>query len=171
MKTKILYSLAATLVLPFVSSASKPEKAVNVLLWPSLGHSPQSFATVSYTSTNATIKQQSKFKIPSGSNVVNLGFKNPSGEPSMIATAASNLDPETPKTLLIHLNSENEVFHIGLKTANLPTNGKSAKVQDLLKAEVVRMQRGQGPQLNKPVVLDPEGKLPDKEPEKSFLQK
>ena len=39
------------------------------------------------------------------------------------------------------------------------------------KVRVVRMKRGSGPGLNRPVVLSPEGKAPVEEVEKTLLQK
>lgn len=39
------------------------------------------------------------------------------------------------------------------------------------KVEVRRMGRQKGPELNKPVVLSPEGKVAVEEPEKTMLQK
>lgn len=39
------------------------------------------------------------------------------------------------------------------------------------KVLVKGMGKGKGPELNKPVVLSPEGKIAELEPEKTFLQK
>ena len=53
---------------------------------------------------------------------------------------------------------------------NTPTTGAKSETGGLV-VEVLRPTPGPKPVLNKPVVLNAEGKLDDKEPEKSFLQK
>ncbi len=50
--------------------------------------------------------------------------------------------------------------------------GKGKEDEDArLVVELVKSRPGVEPKLNRPVVLDAEGKIPEKEPEKTFLQK
>ena len=73
--------------------------------------------------------------------------------------------------MLLHLNTEGELYHVGFKASDQPSSSKTGKGKDGLGVEVVKTQPGPTPHLNKAVVLNAEGQLDDKEPEKTFLQK
>ena len=63
------------------------------------------------------------------------------------------------------------MYHVGFVASELRTSSLGGSKKDGLSVEVVPMKAGPMVHLNKPVVLDAEGKLDDKEPEKTFLQK
>lgn len=76
---------------------------------------------------------------------------------------------------LLYDESSREIYHVGLIQSALisctPNPSKPCPKQSL-NAELVKASPAPSPHLNKPIVLDEEGKLQgDKPPEKSFLQK
>ena len=166
--------LFSTLVVAFMvslASAVSQESTISIYAWPTANAKPRNFAQISYTSTNASVKSYSPLRSPPDAGPVRIGFYHSDGRVSSIATAPSNFDPQKSRKVMIHLNSNDEVFHVGFKAVDVSLDRKSKKEKDLLGAQVVKMQRGLAPHLNKPVELDAEGKLPEKEPEKSFIQK
>lgn len=70
---------------------------------------------------------------------------------------------ETP-SLLFHLGPSEELYHVSLSRSSTPS---SASVV----VDFARCEPGPRAQLNRPVVLSPDGKGPEEVPEKSFLQK
>lgn len=168
-------NIVLTLVVAFLSSltlSAKEERTIDIFAWPLSDSKSQTLAKVSYTSTNATIKSHSAPEIPTGEDVVRIGFYHSSGSWSGVATAAENFNPGKEKKLLLNVNTAGEVYHVGFKAHDVVTNGKKGvQPQDEMAVEIVKMARGPSPVLNKPVVLNAEGKLDEKEPEKTFLQK
>lgn len=169
------HNIVFTLIIAFLSSlalSAKEEKTIDIFAWPLSASKSQTLAKVSYTSNNATVKLYTPPKIPTGEDVLRIGFHHPSGSWSGIATAAENFNPGKEKTLLLNMNSAGEVYHVGFKTRDVDSIGsKNVKAKDELAVEVVRMARGPTPVMNKPVVLNADGKVDEKEPEKTFLQK
>ncbi|KAF2771527.1 hypothetical protein EJ03DRAFT_30806 [Teratosphaeria nubilosa] len=124
--------------------AAEPERSVDIFAWPLSSPKSSTLAKITFNSTSATVKSVSNPSIPSHEDVVRVGFYHPSGSWSGIATSASNFHDGKDKTLQLHVNSDGELYHV---------------------------KPGPTPRLNKPVVLSPDGKAPEKEPEKTFLQK
>jgi hypothetical protein len=168
-------NIILTLLVAFFSSlalSAKGEKSIDIFAWPLSASKSQTLAKISYTSTNATIKSYSAPKIPTGEDVVRIGFYHPSGSWSGIATAAENFNPGKEKKLLLNVNTAGEVYHVGFKARDVENIGaKNVKAKDELAVEVVKMARGPTPVMNKPVVLNADGRVDEKEPEKTFLQK
>lgn len=163
-----------TLVVAFLSSlafSAQQEREIVVFAWPLSASKAQTLAKISYTSTNATVQSFTAPKIPPGDDVIRIGFHHSSnsGKWSGVATAASNFAPGLGRKVLLHLNAEGVVYHVGFKATEQGSSAKGGK--DGLDVEVVRMRKGPTPHLNKPVVVSADGKVEDKEPEKSFLQK
>ena len=168
-------SIILTLVVAFLSSlalSAKEERTIDIFAWPLSSPKSQTLAKISYTSANATVKSYTAPKLPSGEDVVRIGFYHTSGSWSGIATAAENFNPGKEKKLLLNVNTAGEIYHVGFKAHDVENIGKkNPRTKDELAVEVVKMARGPTPVLNKPVVLNADGKLDEKEPEKSFLQK
>lgn len=176
MHTNMLFTLLLTF-LGSLALAAQSEQTVNIHAWPLSASKSQSLAKVSYTASNASVKSYTAPNIPADESIVRVGFHHPtSGKWSGVATAASNFKKEgKDKKVQLHLNTAGELFHVGFVASDLGSsstsgNGKG-KGEDVLGVEVVKVQEGETVRLNKPVVLDAEGNVPQKEPEKSFLQK
>lgn len=171
----LLFSFLTTLAL-----AAQSEQTVDIHAWPLSASKSSSLAKVTYTSSNATVKSYTPPSIPAEDSIVRIGFHHPnSGSWSGVVTAASNFKPGRDKKVQLHLNTAGELFHVGFVASDAPSSSKSGKgkqakggnAEDVLGVEVVKVQQGSTPHLNKPVVLDAEGKLPNKEVEKTFFQK
>jgi hypothetical protein len=82
-----------------------------------------------------------------------------------IVTSAASFADHFHKKFVIHVDDKGEPYHVGFGTSAKGSGGDEVEV------EIVKRNPGPKPVLNKPIVLNAEGKLDDKEPEKSFLQK
>lgn len=166
-----------SLVLAFLlslTSALEANRQLQVSAWPLSDASPHSLANVDYNSTHATVRKWSAPKLSEEDEgrIVRVGFSNPvTNAWSGVATSAANFGPGKEKTVLLHLDSEGKAFHVGFRAMDSSSAGPDKQTLEELKAEVVPMTPGPMVHLNKPVVLNAEGQLDGKEPEKSFLQK
>jgi hypothetical protein len=131
--------------------------------------SPIPLAHIDYdpeTSTGAL----SSYTPPTGSyssdHLLRIGLKDKkSGHWRGILSSAASFGQEYRKKFTIHVDEKGEPFHVGFSTS---TRGDGEEVE----VEVVKKAAGPKPMLNKPIVLNAQGKLDDgKEPEKTFLQK
>ena len=81
-----------------------------------------------------------------------------------VLASAASFGEEYKKKFVVHIDERGEVYHVGF--------GASEKDKgEELEVEVVKREAGPRPVLNKPIVLNAEGKIDSKEPEKSFIQK
>lgn len=93
-----------------------------------------------------------------------------------VVTSSASFAEQYKKHIKLYVDEKGEVFHVGFSTS-----GRGAKPDAARKAtsaadeevviEIVSRNPGPEAYLNKPVKLSPEGKMEEKEPEKSFLQK
>jgi len=154
-----------------LSAAFETEHTVDVLAWPLSAPKGATLAKITYNSTAATVKSYTQPTIPSSDDTVRIGYYHPSGSWSGIATAASNFAPEKSKKLLLHLNSDGELYHVGFRASDYGSSIATSNKMDGMSVELVKVRPGPTPHLNKPVVVNADGTVPSKEPEKSFLQK
>lgn len=170
MRVNTLVTILVTLFASLALSAEL-ERTIDIFAWPLSQTKAQTLAQISYTASNATVKKHTAPKIPAEDDIVRVGYYHASGSWSGVTTSSSNFAPEKDKKVLLHLNTNGELYHIGFKASELPSSSKTGKGKDGLGVEVVKMKAGPTPHLNKPVVLNEQGQLPEKEPEKTFLQK
>ncbi|KAK1824658.1 hypothetical protein LTR12_000983 [Friedmanniomyces endolithicus] len=155
-----------------LSAALETEHTVDILAWPLSAPKGATLAKITYNSTAATVKSYTQPKIPSDDDIVRIGYYHPSGSWSGVATAASNFAPEKHKKLLLHLNSDGELYHVGFRASDYGSSSSAASnTKDGMSVELIKVRPGPTPHLNKPVVVNADGTVPLKEPEKSFLQK
>jgi len=192
--------MAFSIVLTILSLAilTLAQKSIDIYAWPVNAASPIStpYASISYTSTspNGTLTNFNRdLSLPQDSTLIRLGYYTSAAKTKQswtgIAVPASNFQSNTEKTLRLWVDGAENVY--GLNFAGVvpatPTKvpkGKKAKKDKKKKAEpveqvkreelvveVVRQVAGPKPVLNRPVVLNAEGKVDEKTEEKSFLQK
>lgn len=156
--------------------AVESSQTLSVLVWPIDSPNPQQLAqiTYGYPSLNYSVKSYTSPSIPDSSDIVRVGFFRSGKEDawSGVATSAANFAPGRQPKLRLQLDARGQVYHVGFSASPLigKTSGTSHPAE--LKVELVEQQAGPLPHLNKPIVVDAEGKVDDgKEPEKSFLQK
>jgi hypothetical protein len=116
------------------------------------------------------------------SHFLRIGLYDPAtSEWKGVVTSAASFTNEYRKKLILHVDESGDVYHVGLATSgwgktniNGDSNGEGkgaeGKVEEI-DIEVVRRTQAPQPTLNKPIVLNAEGRLEGKEPEKTFLQK
>ncbi|KAF2788484.1 hypothetical protein K505DRAFT_421084 [Melanomma pulvis-pyrius CBS 109.77] len=130
--------------------------------------SPIPIAQIEYDADTSTGTLAS-YTPPTGSyshqHLLRIGLTDPkSGHWRGVVTSAASFADEYKKKFVIHVDEKGEVYHVGF--------GASARGSgDEVEVEVVKRGSGAKPALNRPIVLNAEGKLETKEPEKSFLQK
>jgi hypothetical protein len=154
-----------------LAAAVETPRQVDVFAWPLSAAKPRAFATIAYTSTNASIKSYTSPTLPSDDDIVRIGFFHKSGSWSGVATSASNLAAEKQKKVQLHVRPDGELYHLAFKTAAPVSQGKGKNSKKDLNVEVVKIKPGPVPVLNKPVVVREDGQVEGKEPEKTFLQK
>ncbi|CBX99855.1 hypothetical protein LEMA_P074440.1 [Plenodomus lingam JN3] len=81
-----------------------------------------------------------------------------------IVTSAASFSEQYRKKFIIHVDEMGEPIHVGFGTS---AKGSGQEIE----IEIVKRSAGPKPVLNKPIVLNADGKLDSKEPEKTFLQK
>lgn len=81
-----------------------------------------------------------------------------------VVTSAASFSEQYHKKIVIYVDDKGEPFHVGFSTS-AKGSGKEVEV------EIQKKNTGPKPVLNKPIVLNAEGKLGGEEPEKTFLQK
>ncbi|KAF2645088.1 hypothetical protein P280DRAFT_391327 [Massarina eburnea CBS 473.64] len=84
-----------------------------------------------------------------------------------VVTSAASFADQYKRKFVVHVDEKGEVYHVGF-SATAKDNGEETREVEV---EVVKRGVGPKPVLNKPVVLNAEGKIDSKEPEKTFLQK
>lgn len=106
---------------------------------------------------------------PTGSysddHLLRVGLTDPkTGSWRGVVTSASSFTDQYHKRFIVHVDEKGEPYHVGFGTS---AKGAGKEVE----VEIVKRSPGPKPVLNKPIVLNAEGKLESKEPEKTFLQK
>ncbi|KAH6616656.1 hypothetical protein C7974DRAFT_416774 [Boeremia exigua] len=81
-----------------------------------------------------------------------------------IVTSAASFADQYHKKFIVHVDEKGEPYHVGFGTS---AKGAGNEVE----VEIVKRNLGPKPVLNKPIVLNADGKLEAKEPEKTLLQK
>ncbi|KAF2019733.1 hypothetical protein BU24DRAFT_489633 [Aaosphaeria arxii CBS 175.79] len=87
-----------------------------------------------------------------------------SGSWSGVVTSAASFAEQYKKKFVIHVDEKGTPYHVGFGTS---ARGKGKEIE----IEIVKRAAGPAPALNKPIVLNADGKIGEKEPEKTFLQK
>ncbi|TLD06866.1 hypothetical protein E2P81_ATG10587 [Venturia nashicola] len=163
-------SFGLTLLSSF--SVAQTDKQIDISAWPLSAPKSQSLAKITYNTEQATVVSYNALKLSAGEEIVRIGFHHPStGSWSGIATSAANFAEGKDKKIQLLLNEQGEVYHVGFKTSDWPTSSKGGSKKDDMSVEVVPMKTGSTIHLNKPVVLNAEGKLAGQPEEKTFLQK
>jgi hypothetical protein len=167
---QITMLLAKLLLLPvaLASSVTLYVSSVPVSDSAAIIPSPIPLAQIEYDVDQA-VGTLSSYTPPTGSytpdHLLRVGLSDPkSGSWRGIVTSAASFADQYHKKFIVHVDEKGEPYHVGF--------GTSAKRSgDEVEVEIVKRSSGPQPVLNKPIVLNAEGKIDSKEPEKSFLQK
>jgi hypothetical protein len=162
--------LAKLLLLPMAvaSSVTLYVSSVPVSDNTALIPSPIPLAQIEYDA-DQSVGTLSSYTPPTGSyasdHLLRVGLQDTgSGAWRGIVTSAASFADEYHKKFVIHVDEKGEPFHVGFGTSAKRAGGD-------VEVEIIKRSSGPKPVLNKPIVLNAEGKIDSKEPEKSFLQK
>jgi hypothetical protein len=159
----VLPVAVASSVTLYVSSVQSSTSADTAII-----PSPIPLAQIEYD-VDQSVGTLASYTPPTGSysrdHLLRIGLTDPQdGSWRGIITSAASFSDEYHKKFVIHVDDKGEPFHVGFSTS-AKGSGDGPEV------EVVKRNVGPKPVLNKPIVLNAEGKLDGKEPEKTFLQK
>jgi hypothetical protein len=162
--------LAKLLLLPLAvaSSVTLYVSSVPVSDTSAVIPSPIPLAQIEYD-VEQSVGTLSSYTPPTGSygsdHLLRVGLSDPkTGSWRGIVTSAASFADQYHKKFIIHVDEKGEPYHVGF--------GTSAKKEgEEVEVEIVKRSSGPQPVLNKPIVLNAEGKIDSKEPEKGFLQK
>ncbi|RMJ26875.1 hypothetical protein PHISP_02244 [Aspergillus sp. HF37] len=166
-----MLSLLPLLFLPLLASAL----SADLLAWPLSSPQPSPLARVSYDPASRQLSLDSYHPPGDDGSLIRLGLaasSSSSSDANSIPWAASLTSPasltaskDRRPLLRLHLGPAGEVFHVSVSISD------NANGTDSPAVELVENEPGPRPQLNRPVVLGPDGKTPDEVVEKTFLQK
>ncbi|KAI9721099.1 MAG: hypothetical protein M1812_002580 [Candelaria pacifica] len=153
-----------------------PDHSVKLYYWPLSKPSPSPLAQIRY-STVAQVSIVDKYSPPSpksfsaDEDVIRIGLYDPATKAwSGVVTSTSSFKDGYQGAVILHLDNKGEVWHVDYRAF---PRGKEAdgKKAEQLEVKTVSPTPGPQPHLNVPVVLDPEGKLPDETVEKPLWQR
>jgi hypothetical protein len=135
--------------------------------------SPTPLAEINYNPSTlaATIASFEHLELPPSAKYLKLGLYDPTSrtwKSSTSLTSAESFAKGYRPTLVLSLDAEGGVLGVSVSSGKID----AGQTRDFApRVEVKAMGRAKGPVLNKPVVLSPEGKVAQPEPEKTLLQK
>jgi hypothetical protein len=168
----LLSILLSLLSLSSITLASYSPQ-LEILYWPVANPEPSVLAHVSYDP--ASLKSGLiDYSPPTdlSQDLARIGFyiatsSNPKQWVGTLTSLSALRGDETQKpTLRLHISPANEIYHVSLTSASASTPWS-----DNFQLEMVRDKAGPSPHLNRPIVVGPDGKNPEEEPEKTLFQK
>lgn len=179
--------LAATLLLPLLPAAAEISSThtVTIYAWPLSAPSPTPYLDIKYDPTTLQTAI-SKAHSPSiavsdddaDDSLVRVGLWDQSskGWRGVVTGASGFSGKEFTRTVSLHLDGRGDVWHVGFKAGRPVENYEVGKnkgdgVAGQVRVELVKATPGPMPVLDEPMVLDENGRMPENEVEKSFLQR
>jgi len=163
------------------SRAQPTDRDVTVYSWPLNSANSQQLAKISYNpvTLTTTINEYSPpGKSQEAEELVRVGLRDGTSDWHGVVTSAESFDGKYQQKLSLHIDEEGEVWHVGISTQLKPVPSKAKgqvqqTSQDIpqIVVEIVMPTPGASPLLNKPVVLNADGKIPQKDQEKTLFQK
>ncbi|KAL4803902.1 hypothetical protein BDV18DRAFT_32884 [Aspergillus unguis] len=146
---------------------------LEILYWPVANSQPSVLAHVSYDP--ASLKSDLIDFIPpsdTSEELARVGFyiATPTNPKQWVGTLTSSSalrgDDAQKPTMRVHVSLSNEIYHV-----SIGSDTASASSSDGIRVELVADELGPSPHLNRPVVVGPDGKNPEDQPEKTMFQK
>lgn len=147
--------------------------ATTIYIQPLDASTPTVLAEVHYnpSTLSAEISSFDPPELSPSTKHLRIGVYDPSTskwKSSTSLTSAESFAKGYRPTLVMTIDCEGVVLGVSVSSGKIDAGATRDFAPKLL---VKKMGRSKGPELNKPVVLSPEGKLAVPEPEKSMLQK
>ena len=167
-----------------LAADSSGSRSVTVHIWPLDAPSPTPYLDVRYdaTSMEAAVSKVYPVRSPSkkkgavddGDSLVRIGLWDVATRSWRgILTGASALTEPRSRKISLHVDGQGSVWHVDMsgpgaaRTQGNVDDTSNSEIQ----VELARPRPAPAPVLNEPLVLDDRGKMPEKELEKSFLQR
>jgi hypothetical protein len=157
-----------------INSESILSDSITIYIQPlSPSTTPSVLAEINYnpSTLSASISSFSPPELPDSTSYLKVGIYDPSTsswKSSTSLTSAESFSKGYRPTLVVNLDGEGGVLGISVSSGKID----AGQTRDFgPKVLVKKMGKTKGPELNKPVVLSPEGKVAELEPEKTMLQK
>ncbi|KAJ4134635.1 hypothetical protein NW768_004231 [Fusarium equiseti] len=135
---------------------------------------PQPLAEIAYDAASLISTEVVSYEapeLPETASLVRVGIYDPKSEQWIAGTTAAsteNFDRGYAPTILLSVDQSGDVRSVALKGVRVD----AGQTRDFgPKAIVIADKKGSQPELNKPVVLSPNGRKAAEEEPKSFLQK
>lgn len=135
---------------------------------------PQPLAEIAYDAASLISTEVVSYEapeLPETASLVRVGIYDPKSEKWIAGTTAAsteNFDRGYAPTILLSVDQSGDVRSVALKGVRVD----AGQTRDFgPKAIVIADKKGSQPELNKPVVLSPNGRKAEEEEPKSFLQK
>lgn len=181
-----LQFLAALLFLLFrtlLAADTSAARTATVYVWPLSAPSPTPYLDITYDPSSRQASVAKAYPPPvvvaddqDEDALVRVGlWDGKSKKWRGVVTAASAIGDSHPRTVSLHLDGNGDAWYVGFHASESKREKPAGKAKDddagRLRVELVTPTLGPTPVLNKPLVLDEHGKPPEKEVEKSFVQK
>jgi hypothetical protein len=134
---------------------------------------PTLLAEISYnpSTLSASISSFEPPELSPDFQFARIGIFDPAAQKWKSATSLTSAESFAKgyrPTIVLNLNAQGDVLGVSVSSGKID----AGQTRDFgPKVVVKRMEEQKGPELNKPVVLSPEGKVATPEPEKTMLQK
>lgn len=184
--SSIILPILSFLVTSVAATSSSEQAAADILYWPVASHQPSTFACVSYDPTSLESNVLS-YSLPAASRkttdaedhtdkLVRVGLytSTPATPKQWVGTLTSLSSltgvGDSKPMIQLHLGPSNDVYHVSLR---LSSSSSSSNATEGIKpgVELVRIESGPRPHLNRPIVISPDGQGPQEVVEKTFFQK
>jgi hypothetical protein len=175
-----LFTILSTVLAAAVASVASPDSDFDLSSSTTISiqaigssSSPVTLASIRYD-PSTLVAEIDSFEAPEispDSNLVRLGVYSPSSKSwatSTTVTSSESFAQGYVPIFVLSLDANGDVLSVSVKSG-LADAGQTRDFGP--KVKVVKMAKGKTPELNRPVVLSPEGKLKEEEPEKTLLQK
>ncbi|KAE8374316.1 hypothetical protein BDV26DRAFT_270276 [Aspergillus bertholletiae] len=156
-----------------------PQRIADILYWPITSTEPSILARVSYD-LNSLDSNVISYSPPNtvqtdSSNLVRVGLYTSNGiDPkqwtgTLTSWSAIRASDGKRPMLQLYLDSSNEVYHVALTLSPLESTTVSNSTSLVMKLKP--LEAGPRPQLNRPIVVSPDGRTPEDVADKTFFQK
>lgn len=176
---RVLFAMRVTTLISTLCAAalaSATQRTTEIYIQPidTTGSAPQLFAEIAYDTASLTSAEVISYEAPdieSAASLVRIGiydFKTSRWVAGTTAASVDNFGKGYAPNLLLSVDSEGEVSSVTIKGVRID----AGQTRDFgPQAVVIQQGKGKQPELNKPVVLSPEGRKVEEEAPKSFIQK
>ncbi|KAI9729756.1 MAG: hypothetical protein M1834_006707 [Cirrosporium novae-zelandiae] len=159
----------------FTVADDSQQQSATIYVWPLTAATPSVLAEVSYnpiTLQSSLIKYNKPNLATSAGeeDLVRVGFYSAESNQWIgTATGLHNFDDNNlEKTLALTLNDKGKLLQSSFKASVSSNTGRTS---NSLRIQLVKPAAAPQPHLNRPVVLNEDGKVSETEPEKTFFQK